>query len=161
MKEKGKENNFIMQAKKTGRIKDGKYAFIEYLAKDEWHKGKIENVLCKKKVQYYYNIGDIVFVKDYEYLDGSVGTKHLFVIIDKKFTAVPIEYWCMIISSNLNKLKYSQNILLQKDNINGLNKDSVIKTDVIYNFLKEQILFKVGEVDLDTINTYKEMFLNN
>ena len=39
--------------------------------------------------------------------------------------------------------------------IGNLKSEEAIKK----NISKEQILFKVGEVDLDTINKYKEMFL--
>lgn len=59
----------------------------------EWHKGKEENVLREIGEVYRlsYNIGDIVFVKEYTYANGKKGTKHFFVIIDKDNTAVPIE----------------------------------------------------------------------
>lgn len=37
--------NLIELAKKRGKIKDVKEAFIEYPVEEEWHKGKIENIL--------------------------------------------------------------------------------------------------------------------
>ena len=61
-----------------------------------------------------YNIGDIVFVKDYEYSSKEKGNNHLFVIIDKNNMAVPIENIAMLISSRIEKTKYSSNKLLPK-----------------------------------------------
>lgn len=41
---------------------------------EEWHKGKIENVLNDESESYNidYKIGDIVFVKEYAYSDGKI-----------------------------------------------------------------------------------------
>lgn len=64
----------------------------------------------------------------------------------------------MLISSNLEKLKYKSNKLINKDNKNRLNKDSIVKTDVIYKISNEQILFKIGEVNLDKVKEYKQSF---
>ena len=65
----------------------------------------------------------------------------------------------MIISSQLKKLKYKTNKLLSKDEQNGLEKDSIVKTDVIYIIKESQILFKIGEVDQENIEEYKKSFL--
>lgn len=86
------------------------------------------------------------------------GTNHFFVIIDKDNTAVPIENFGMLISSNLNKLKYKSNILLEKDCVNNFQRDSLVKTDIIYRILNEQILFRIGSVDKDKIEEYKQSF---
>ena len=67
----------------------------------------------------------------------------------------------MIISSNLDKLKYKANKLLEKDVNNGLYKDSIVKTDVIYKILNEQIIFKIGKVDDYRIEEYKNSFYEN
>lgn len=64
----------------------------------------------------------------------------------------------MLISSNLNKLKFKGNILIEKDSENRLHKDSLVKTDVIYKILNEQILFKIGKVDEVKIEEYKKSF---
>ena len=136
-------SDFLKIAYKYNRVKGLKEAFEEYPVEEEWHKGKIENVL-KEDSEYYnisYNIGDIVFVKEYSYSDGKKGTNHFFVIIDKDNTAVPIENFGMLISSNLEKLKFNSNKLLEKDDSNNLHKDSIVKTDVIYKILNEQIIF--------------------
>ena len=82
-------------------------------------------------------------------LDGKMGFDHFFVIISQNNLAVPIEFFGMIISSKLEKLKYKSNILLKKEETNGLDDDSIVKTDVIYKIDINQILFKIGKVDLE------------
>ena len=156
-------SDFLKTAYKYDKVKDVKEAFEEYPVEEEWHKGKIENILKEKEESYNinYEIGDIVFVKEYTYSDGKIGSNHLFVIIDQDNTAVPIENFGMLISSNLEKLKFNSNKLLKKDNINNLHKDSIVKTDVIYKILNEQILFKIGNVDKEKIEEYKKSFYNN
>lgn len=160
-----KENlsDFLKIAYKYNRVKDLKEAFEEYPVEEEWHKGKIENVLKEDTKDYNisYNIGDIVFVREYIYYDGKIGNNHFFVIIDQDNTAVPIENFGMLISSNLEKLKFNTNKLLEKDNLNNLYKDSIVKTDVIYKILDEQIVFKIGTVDHDKIEEYKNSFYNS
>ena len=65
----------------------------------------------------------------------------------------------MLISSNIEKVKYKANKILKKDNNNKLKVDSIVKTDVIYRILDKQILFKIGEVDRDKVEEYKKSFL--
>lgn len=153
-------SDFLKIAYKYNRVKDLKEAFEEYPVEEEWHKGKIENVLKEETEDYSisYNIGDIVFVKEYVYSDGKKGNNHFFVIIDKDNTAVPIENFGMLISSNLEKLKFKSNKLLEKDTLNNLHKDSIVKTDVVYKILNEQIIFKIGTVDIEKIEEYKKSF---
>lgn len=156
------KSNFIKKAYELNKVKDVKEAFKEYPVEEEWHKGKEENVLREIGEVYRlsYNIGDIVFVKEYTY--GKKGTKHFFVIVDKDNIAVSIENFAMIISSNLEKLKFSSNKLLKKDKLNNLSKDSIVKTDVVYNILNEQIVFKIGTVEKSKIEEYKRSFnMNN
>ena len=153
-------SDFLKVAYKYNKIKNIEEAFKEFPVEEEWHKGKVENLLNEDAQNYYidYNIGDIVFVKEYTYSDGKTGKNHLFVVIDKDNTAVPIEHFGMLISSNLNKLKFNSNKLLQKDNVNNLHKDSIVKTDVLYKILNEQILFSIGKVDDEKIEQYKKSF---
>lgn len=66
----------------------------------------------------------------------------------------------MLISSNLNKLKYSNNKLLEKNTKNNLKKDSIVKTDVIYRINENQILFKIGQVDMEQVIKYRKFFKN-
>ena len=65
----------------------------------------------------------------------------------------------MLISSNLTKLKFGSNKFLPKDEKNNLNKGSIVKTYIIYKIENEQILFKIGTVDKNRIEEYKESFL--
>lgn len=155
--------SFLDIAKENGSIRDIKEAFQKYPVEEEWHKGRIENILnLKDKSEEYsiYKIGDIVFVGEYRYDNGSKGQNHLFVIIEQNNLAVPIENFGMLNSSNLKKLKYESNELLEKDEKNGLNKDSIVKTDVIYKIDNEQILFKIGNVDIEKVEEYKQSFYN-
>lgn len=154
-------SDFIKLAYKHNRIKDLNEAFEKYPVEEEWHKGKIENILKENEEKYeLYEIGDIVFVSQYKYADGTEGSNHLFVIIDQNNMAVPIENFGMLISSNLNKLKFDSNKLIEKDDNNNLHKDSIVKTDEIYKILNEQIVFKIGKVDATKIKDYKECFKN-
>ena len=131
-------SDFLKIAYKYGRVKELEEAFEDFPVEEEWHKGKVENVLNEDSEVYsIYQIGDIVFVKEYTYSDGKMGNNHFFVIIDQNNTAVPIENFGMLISSNLEKLKFKANILLEKDNVNNLHKDSIVKTDVVYKILNE------------------------
>ncbi len=156
-------SDFLKFAYKYGKVKDVSKAFEEFPVEDEWHKGKIENVL-NEDIDFYridYNIGDIVFVENYTYSDGKIGTNHLFVIIDKNNIAVPIENISMLISSNLDKLKFNTNKLIKKDNKNHLKQDSIVKTDVLYKILNEQISFRIGKIDIEKVEEYKKSFYDN
>ena len=105
-----------------------------------------------------YNAGDIVFVKKYNYKDGSTGSNHLFLIIEDNYI-VSMDYFCFLISSQLDKLKYDTNLFLAKDNQNKLKKDSIIKLDSIYRVENNDILFKVGEVTQKKLNMYRDTFV--
>ena len=155
-----KISDFLMYAYEHNKVKDVSEAFEDFPVEEEWHKGKIENIIREDEIS-RYKIGDIVFVKKYTYINGNEGKNHLFVIIDQNNIVVPLENFGMLISSNIYKLKYKSNILLSKDESNNLNKDSIVKTDVLYKILDEQILFKIGEVDEEKIKEYKNSFLNN
>ena len=120
-------------------------AFTNFPPEEEWHHGDIEYFI--NEPAFYYNgtckIGDIVFVREYSYNDGTKGYRHMFVIVDSDYKAVPIEYFGMLISSHLEKMKFDTNLLLLKDKKNNLLKDSIVKIDEIYRLTKEQIVFKV------------------
>lgn len=153
---------FIKIAYSKGKVQDVSQAFEEFPPEQEWHGGKIENVFEEENVQYGpYFVGDIVFVKKYKYADGTEGFDHFFVIISQNNIAVPIESFGMLLSSRLEKLKYKQNILLSKDEQNGLRKDSIVKTDILYKIENEQILFKIGKVDMEKIEKYKQRYLES
>ncbi len=159
---KNELSDFLKTAYEYGKVKDLKDAFEEYPVEEEWHKGKVENVLNENNKSYnFYEIGDIVFVREYSYPSGEKGKNHFFVIIDQDNTAVPIENFGMLVSSNLNKLKFKANKLLEKDKQNNLDKDSLVKTDIIYKIPTEQILFKIGIVSYEKIEEYKKSFYDN
>ena len=80
---------------------------------------------------------------------------HLFIIIENESS----EYFAMLISSNLNKLKYNTNELIRRNEENNLDKDSVVKIDVLYRIKQKNILFKVGSVDERSIEKYKIKYL--
>ena len=155
-------SDFLKIAYEKGKVKNVQEAFEEYPVEEEWHQGEIENILCEDSIEYsLYDIGDIVFVKEYYYQNGEQGKNHLFVIVDQNNMAVPIENFGMLISSNLEKIKFGANKFLKKDDTNGLKTDSLVKTDVVYKISNNQILFKIGRVDMQKIKEYKESFLNN
>lgn len=151
------KSDFLEYALKSGRIRPLEDAFKEFPVEEEDHKGnayyyiKEENELYNK-----YSVGDIVFVRKYK--DGKEGKDHLFVIVEENNLLIPIEYLSMLISSNLEKLKYNSNKLLEKNKENKLNKDSIVKTDVIYSIHENEILFKVGKVNIEQIMEYRENF---
>jgi len=154
------DKDFLEIAKKQNRIKDLNEAFKEFPPEEEWHKGKIDNVIEEESLEYsYYKIGDIVYVNYYNYSNGKVGSNHFFVIVEQDNIAVPIENFGMLISSNLEKLKYKSNVKIERNKLNNLKKDSIVKTDVIYKIKNENILFKIGEVTPDKVKEYKELFL--
>lgn len=105
-----------------------------------------------------YNVGDIVFVKKYNYSNGIKGSNHLFLIIEDNYI-VSMDYFCLLISSQLDKLKYETNLFLAKDCKNNLKKDSVLKLDNIYRIENNDILFKIGEVTQEKLNVYRYIFI--
>lgn len=156
-------SDFLKIAYQHHKVRDLSEAFKEFPVEEEWHKGKVENVLStlredEEPYEINYEIGDIVFIKLYTYSNEKAGNNHLFVLIDQDNTAVPIENFGMLISSNLDKLKFASNELLRKDETNHLNKNSLVKTDVIYKILNEQIEFKIGKVEIEQVEQYKKSF---
>jgi len=105
-----------------------------------------------------YEIGDIVFVSKYNYDDGNAGKNHLFVIISDDNKLVPIEYFGMLISSHIEKLKYKTNVKLNKTKKNGLRVDSIVKCDCIYEIPVKNIQFKIGQVDIDDYIKFMEVY---
>ena len=41
-------SDFLKFAMEKGKIKDVEEAFIDYPVEEEWHEGKIENILCEE-----------------------------------------------------------------------------------------------------------------
>lgn len=106
-----------------------------------------------------YNIKDIVYVENYVYKNGAKGTNHNFVIIDKE-KAIDIDYYGLLMSSNTNKVgdNFPYNVLLKRDKINNLRKDSIIKCDDYITIDKNEIKFKIGEISDNDLKIFKEKF---
>lgn len=117
-----------------------------------------------KVVQNKYNLGDIVFVNEYNYVNNDIGKNHLFVIIDDDNKVVPLEYFGFIVSSHTEKskekTKYIYNEPLPKSKTNNLMSDSIEKCDNLFTLPSKNIQYKIGTVDVDDflrfITTYKE-----
>jgi len=151
---------FLKKAYSTGRVRPVSEAFEEFPVEEEDHKGDINYFVSEGVEIYGYKVGDIVFVDNFKYEDGSYGRNHLFVIVEGSNLAVPIEYFGMILSSNIKKQNYKYNVLIEKDKLNKLKKDSIVKTDALYILTQNQILFKIGTVEKTKIEQYKELYLN-
>ena len=54
-------------------------------------------------------------------------------------------------------MKFKENVLLKKDKLNNLLKDSLIKTDFVYSLTKDMIAFKIGSVTIDKVNYFKKL----
>ncbi len=117
-----------------------------------------------KVVQNKYNLGDIVFVNEYNYVNNDIGKNHLFVIVDDENKVVPLEYFRFIVSSHTEKskekTKYIYNEPLSKSKTNNLISDSIVKCDNLFTLPSKNIQYKIGTVDVDDflrfITTYKE-----
>jgi hypothetical protein len=118
------------------------------------HIGRNEVNMKKEK----YEIGDIVFVSKYKYENGEDGNNHLFVIISNDNEYIPIEYFGMIVSSQIKKAKYKSNVKIIKNNENGLHQDSIVKCDYIYKFPSKNIVMKIGRVDIDDYLKFIEIY---
>lgn len=70
-----------------------------------------------------------------------------------------MDYFCLLISSQLDKLKYKTNLFFAKDCKNKLKKDSIVKLDNIYRIENDDILFKVGEVTKEKLKIYRDTFI--
>ncbi len=150
-------SKFIDWAYSKGIVQPVSEAFLDYPVENEWHKGRLDYIICEEAVNYNYDIGDIVFVQDYNYSDGRKGKNHLFVIIDKDKNIVPFEYFALILSSNLSKLRFKENVFISKGTKNKLKYDSVVKTDYIYKLTEDMISYKIGTVGEDKVNYYIEL----
>ncbi len=106
----------------------------------------------------------IVFVSKYSYDNGEEGKNHLFVIISDDNKLMPIEYFGMLVSSHIEKIKYKTNSFLEKSQRNGLKKNSIVKCNNIYKIPTKNIQFKIGQVDIDDymkfIKIYSEILEN-
>lgn len=155
---KSKISNIINTAKEKGLIK----TYSEFCNTEE------SNLLslAEEDVVYYtsnnlhrhkvFNIGDIVFVSNYIYKNGASGKNHIFVIIGEE--AVNINYFGLLLSSQLTKSTYKYNEPLDKDNINNLHKNSIVKCDDLITISEAEIQFKIGEVTQNELERFIETY---
>lgn len=126
--------------------------------------------LSEEEVAYYtslhkeqFKIGDIVFVSNYTYKNGERGTNHIFVIIDN-LKAIDITYFGFLLSSQISKEGYKYNEKINKNDLNRLHKNSIVKCDDLISISEANILFKIGEVTQEELmkfkNAYREYLSN-
>lgn len=133
---------------KKGALKPLSDAFKEYPVQEEIHFGHHEWYVAENVVKYgKYHKGDIVFINEYKYQNGSIGCDHLFVIVDDNNTSVPLEYFGFLISSKIFKQNYVENELIKRNKQNNLNRDYIIS--------KDNIIKKIGTVPLTKVEEYK------
>ena len=116
-----------------------------------------------------YEIGDIVWVAEFENYKDKAVDHHYFVVIDDDGNIVPADYFGFVVSSNIKKSKYNSsfkyNEPIKKDSINRLNTDSIVKCDQLFNIPKETIVHKLGTVKVEDmirfLNTYKNFIEEN
>ena len=133
---------------------------------EDANKAPIDDALYKEEIFYYIgedfeeyhnpNRGEIVFVKTFLYPNGNIGENHLFVIMGND-EYIDFEYYSMLISSQVYKEKYKYNYRVNKDKINNLNKDSIVKTDVIYKLKGENIVKYIGTISEEMLEKFEKM----
>lgn len=104
-----------------------------------------------------FNIGDIVFVSNYEYKSGNVGKNHSFVIIDDG-QAIDINYFGFLLSSHIEKATYPFNEKLERNDSNKLREDSIVKCDDLIEISESEIRFKIGTVTEDDLNKFIDTY---
>lgn len=152
-------DELIKKSEEKGLIK----TYSEFLETEEAK----TYALSEEEVNYYvskhreklkkYKIGDIVFVSKYKYKSGNNGKNHSFVIISDR-QAVDINYFGFLLSSQIQKATYSFNELLNKNEINKLRQDSIVKCDDLITILEEDIKFKIGEVTEDELERFLKAY---
>lgn len=145
----------IERLRKEGKLKTLDDAFKEYPSEDYLE----DFYVCEKPVsKSKYVVGDIVYVRKYKYEDGKEDMNHLFVVIDAPNMLMPLEYACILISSQVQKLKYKTNMFIPKSYTNGLLKNSIVKTDVIYDISIDNVVGKIGKLDITQIEEILEKY---
>ena len=119
-----------------------------------------------------YEIGDIVWVAEFEDTNDKKVDHHFFVVIDDDGQVVPADYFGFVVSSNIKKSKenskFKYNEPLHKNKHNKLNFDSIVKCDKLYSIPNKTISYKLGSVDVEDmlrfLQSYKDYLgkeLNN
>lgn len=115
-----------------------------------------------------YEIGDIVWVAEFEDINKKMIDHHYFVVISDDGKLIPADYFGFVISSNLNKSKenskFKYNEPLKKDNTNNLDTDSIVKCDQLFDIPSTTISYKLGSVEVEHMIRFLkayEDFLNS
>lgn len=72
--------------------------------------------------------------------------------------AVDITYFGFLLSSQLSKQSYKYNEKLDKNSVNNLHKDSIVKCDDLISISEKEILFKIGEVSQNELERFIETY---
>lgn len=116
-----------------------------------------------------YEIGDIIWVAEFEDANNEVVNHHYFVVVDDDGNLIPADYFGFVISSNIKKSKenskFEYNEPIQKDETNKLKTDSIVKCDQLFTIPKKTISYKLGTVDVEDmlrfLETYKKFIEKN
>lgn len=116
-----------------------------------------------------YEIGDIIWVAEFEDVNKDEVNHHYFVVVDDDGNLIPADYFGFVISSKINKSKenskFKYNEPIKKDDSNKLRTDSIVKCDQLFTIPKKTISYKLGTVDVEDmlrfLKAYKEFIEND
>ena len=100
-----------------------------------------------------YEIGDIVWVAEFESKEKQLINHHYFVVVDDDGQIIPADYFGFVVSSNTKKSKensqFKYNEPIKKSLKNKLDVDSIVKCDQLFNIPKKTISYRLGSVDVE------------
>lgn len=111
-----------------------------------------------------YEIGDIVWVAEFEGENKQTVNHHYFVVVDDDGKLIPADYFGFLVSSNTRKSKENSNFKynepIKKDSTNKLDYDSIVKCDQLFTIPKKTISYKLGTVRVEDmirfLNAYND-----
>ena len=111
-----------------------------------------------------YEIGDIVWVAEFEGENKQIVNHHYFVVVDDDGKLIPADYFGFVVSSNTKKSKenskFKYNEPIKKDSTNKLDYDSIVKCDQLFTIPKKTISYKLGTVNVEDmirfLNAYND-----
>jgi hypothetical protein len=101
-----------------------------------------------------YDEGDIV-VSKIAFADSNKTATRTLVIVDKD-QAVQV-YDAVNMSKQSSQAKYSNTILIEKNEMNNLRENSWIKTNAIYEINDQTAYKKIGQVDEATLERARSL----
>ena len=111
-----------------------------------------------------YEIGDIVWVAEFEDIDENMVDHHFYVVVDDDGQLIPADYFGFVVSSNIKKSKensrFKYNEPLKRNQGNRLDYDSIVKCDKLYQIPKKTISYKLGSVDVEDMLRFLEAYTN-